>query len=65
MTLTGTTHSRLADVYSVIAYYLRRREDVEAYLRARQKQAAAVRTQNESKFDPQGVRVRLMTRWTG
>ena len=42
---------RLADVYSVIAYYLRRREDVEAYLRARQRQAVAVRAQNESRFD--------------
>jgi uncharacterized protein (DUF433 family) len=56
---------RLADVYSVIAYYLRRRDDVEAYLRARDEQAAAVRAQNESQFDPQGVRARLMARRTG
>lgn len=53
---------RLADVYSVIGYYLRRRQDVEAYLRERQKQAGAVRAQNESRFDPQGVRARLMAR---
>jgi uncharacterized protein (DUF433 family) len=56
---------RLADVYSVIAYYLRRRDDVEAYLRARDEQAAAVRAHNESQFDPQGVRARLMARRTG
>jgi uncharacterized protein (DUF433 family) len=56
---------RLADIYSVIAYYLRRREDVEAYLQARQKQATVVRAQNESQFDPEGVRARLMARRTG
>jgi uncharacterized protein (DUF433 family) len=56
---------QLADVYSVIAYYLRRREQVEAYLRERHEQAAAVRVQNESRFDPQGVRARLMARRAG
>jgi uncharacterized protein (DUF433 family) len=56
---------QVADVYSVIAYYLRRREQVEAYLRERHEQAAAVRAQNESRFDPQGVRARLMARRAG
>jgi len=56
---------QLADVYSVIGYYLRRRQDVDTYLRERQRQAGTIRAQNESRFDPQGVRARLMARRTG
>jgi len=52
----------LADVYSVISYYLRRQSEVEAYLRQRQQQAERVRKQNESRFDPKGVRDRLLAR---
>jgi uncharacterized protein (DUF433 family) len=52
----------LADVYSVIGYYLRRRSEVEAYLRQRHQQADDVRKQNEARFDPQGVRDRLLAR---
>ena len=52
----------LADVYAVIAYYLRRRSDVDAYLQQRQEQADAVRKQNEIRFDPAGVRERLLAR---
>jgi uncharacterized protein (DUF433 family) len=52
----------LADVYSVIGHYLRRTEEVEAYLQQRKVQADAVRKQNEMRFDPQGVRDRLMAR---
>ena len=55
----------LADVYAVISYYLRRRSDVEAYLRQRQQRADDIRKQNESRFDPQGVRDRLLARRTG
>lgn len=51
---------QLADVDSVIGYYLRRREAVAAYLRDRQAQAATVRSENEFRFDPRGVRARLM-----
>jgi len=54
----------LADVYTVIGYYLRRRPEVEAYLRQRQQQASEVRSQNESRFDPRGVRNRLLARRT-
>jgi len=56
---------QLADVYSVIGYYLRRRRDVEAYLDQRRKQAADVRAANEARFDPQGVRDRLVARKIG
>ena len=52
----------LADVYHVIGYYLRRPSEVEAYLEQRKVQADAVRMQNESRLDPQGVRARLLAR---
>ncbi len=52
----------LADVYSVIAYYLRQREEVDAYLQRRRDHAEQVRRQNESRCDPSGIRDRLMAR---
>ena len=52
----------LADVYSVIGYYLQRRADVEAYLRRRQQQRDEVRERNEARFDPRGIRDRLLAR---
>jgi uncharacterized protein (DUF433 family) len=55
----------LADIYYVIGYYLRRPAEVEAYLRQRKTQADIVRKQNESRFDPQGVRDRLLARRAG
>ncbi len=55
----------LADVYHVIGYYLRRSSEVEDYLRERKAKAEAVRGQNEARFDPQGVRARLLARRSG
>ena len=52
----------LADVYAVIAYYLRRRADVDAYLHRREEAGAAVRAENETRCDPHGVRERLLAR---
>lgn len=52
----------LADVYSVIGYYLRHRAEVESYLRDRQRQSAQARRENEARLDPSGVRDRLVTR---
>lgn len=52
----------LADVYSVIGYYLRRQAEVKNYLRQRQQQALDIRNQNESQFSPQGIRDRLLAR---
>jgi uncharacterized protein (DUF433 family) len=52
----------LADVYAVIAYYLRRRSDVDAYLQQSHKQADAVRKQNEIRSDPTRIRERLLAR---
>lgn len=53
---------QLADVYAVITYYLRQRPEVEAYLRQRRELADHVRRQNEARFDPQGLRDRLLAR---
>ncbi len=53
----------LADIYSVIAYYLRHRNEVDAYLKERERQAAAVRRRIESKQgDLAEVRNRLLAR---
>ena len=52
----------LADIYAVVAYYLRQRDTVEQYLAARAAQRAQVRTENERRFDPVGVRDRLLAR---
>lgn len=53
---------QLADVYSVIAYYLRRPGEVEEYLQQQLDRAKRVRDLNESRFDPKGIRDRLLTR---
>ncbi len=53
---------QLADVYAVISHYLRNRSEVEKYLRKRQKQAEEIRKQNEARFDPSGIRERLLAR---
>lgn len=52
----------LADVYAVIAYYLRRQAEVDAYLEGRRSEIDAVRAENESRFDPHGIRGRLIAR---
>ncbi|MBI4863316.1 MAG: DUF433 domain-containing protein [Candidatus Riflebacteria bacterium] len=52
----------LSDVYAVIGYYLRRKPQVDEYLRQRRDLAAATRKENETRHDPQGVRERLLAR---
>jgi uncharacterized protein (DUF433 family) len=52
----------LADVYAVIGHYLRRAEKIQAYLEQRRVQAQKVRRENERRFDPQGIRERLLAR---
>jgi uncharacterized protein (DUF433 family) len=54
----------LADVYTTIGYYLQRREEVDAYLAERARGAEQVRRENEARFDPIGVRERLLARRT-
>ena len=53
---------KLGDVYASIAFYLNHQEDVEAYLKQRQQQAQEIRQMNEARFDPQGLRDRLLAR---
>lgn len=53
---------KLADVYVVISYYLQNRVEVEQYLREREEQGEQVREMNEARFDPNGIRDRLLAR---
>jgi uncharacterized protein (DUF433 family) len=52
----------LADVYAVIAYYLRHRSEIEAYLARRELQAEETQRHIESRQDLQGIRERLLAR---
>ena len=53
---------KLADVYATIGFYLNHQVEVEAYLQQRQKNAREIRQTNEARFDPQGLRDRLLAR---
>jgi uncharacterized protein (DUF433 family) len=54
---------KLADVYAVIAYYLNNREQVETYIRGREKAAPTIRAEIEAnQEDRQLVRERLLQR---
>ena len=50
----------LADVYSVLGYFLRHEAELGAYLAERATVREAVRRDNERRFDPQGLRDRLV-----
>ncbi|NCQ70893.1 MAG: DUF433 domain-containing protein [Microcystis aeruginosa L111-01] len=52
----------LADVYATIAFYLKHQSEVAAYLQQRQQQAQEIRVINQARFDPQGLRDRLLAR---
>lgn len=53
---------QLSDIYMVISYYLKNAPQVDAYISQRQEIATQIRKQNEQRFDPQGIRLRLLTR---
>jgi uncharacterized protein (DUF433 family) len=55
---------QLADIYSAIGYYLRRQSEVEAYLREREQQAEEVRAKYSQPVGVQGLRERLLARWS-
>lgn len=55
----------LADIYSLIGYYLRRGPEIEAYLVRRRQAAESVRQKNESRCNPAGIRARLLARRAG
>ena len=52
----------LADVYSVIGYYLHQKKKVEIYLKRREKIAEQIRSQNEARFAQSKIRERLLAR---
>jgi uncharacterized protein (DUF433 family) len=49
----------LADVYYGIGYYLHRKDEVEAYLGKREKEADELQNQMEARFNSIGIRERL------
>jgi uncharacterized protein (DUF433 family) len=55
----------LSDVYAVISYYLRHREEIEAYLKDRKRECEATRAEIGKQLDPQGIRDRLLARRKG
>jgi uncharacterized protein (DUF433 family) len=52
----------LADIYEAIGYYLRHRQEVEAYLQQGEKDGDAVRRQNEERWPPDNLRERPLAR---
>lgn len=52
----------LADVYAVLAYYLRHRADVELYLSERERQGMEAQARMESEHPSDGLRARLVAR---
>jgi len=52
----------LADVYATLGYYLGHQDEIDVYLQERARHAKRVREQNESRFDPEGIRDRLQAR---
>lgn len=52
----------LADVYATIAYYLQHRQEVDSYLADRETKAEVIRREAQARFDPKGMRERLLAR---
>jgi uncharacterized protein (DUF433 family) len=52
----------LKDVYAVISYYLQNLTEVENYLAQRQFERQEMKKEIESRFDPHGIRERLLAR---
>lgn len=53
---------KLGDVYAVVAYYLREKSTVDAYLTEQEQIGERVRRENEARFPPNGIRERLLSR---
>ena len=52
----------LPDIYAAIAFYLRHRSEVEAYLEEGNRQSDSLRREQEAKYDRQEIRSRLLAR---
>jgi uncharacterized protein (DUF433 family) len=53
---------KLVDVYAVIAYYLRNRVDVDAYLALREREGEEIKKQIQERWPNDGIRERLLAR---
>jgi len=58
----GYSTLELADVYGVIAYYLRHRQEVDAYLQARREEAEKMRQEIEKQPGRAELRAKLLAR---
>ncbi len=54
----------VADIYSAISYYHHHRKQVDDCLAEREREAAAIRREIETRFPREGVRERLLARLT-
>lgn len=52
----------LADVYATIAFYLKHQPEVDTYLQQRRQRSQEIQSMNQARFDPQGLRDRLLAR---
>jgi uncharacterized protein (DUF433 family) len=55
----------LPDVYLVIAHYLTHTAEIDAYLSQRRTEAARLQCAIETRFNPVGIRARLLARQRG
>lgn len=53
---------QLSDIYLVIGYYLKHKDEVHTYLAERQRQTDVIRQEAERRFNPIGIRDRLLAR---
>lgn len=53
---------KLSDVYAVIAYYLERQDELDVYIKKREKEAEIIRQEIETRFPSYGLRERLLAR---
>lgn len=53
---------QLSDIYLVIGYYLRHKTEINSYLTERQIKATLIRQEAEQRFNPEGIRDRLLAR---
>ena len=56
---------KLADVYAVVSYYLRHKQEVDAYLCQREAEAKEIRRKVEERCDQRGIRECLLARRSG
>ena len=52
----------LGDIYAIFTYFVRHRDEVDAYLAERAASRRATRAEVESRFPPEGLRARLLAR---